>query len=331
MPTATIISIIALTLISYVLTHYVRKAAIKKSILDNPNERSSHKTPTPRGGGVAIVATWFIGLAYLSLTQAIEHRLLLALLAGIPLAATGLLDDVLSLSPKVRLLVQVACASLAVFFLGGLQVFDLGFAQLTTALPLSIVGVVGMVWFINLYNFIDGIDGYAAMEAIVVSVAMFVITGNTVCLFLAASVLGFLPWNWQRAKIFMGDVGSTMLGFNLAVLGLYFQNTREMPLITWLILTALFWFDASLTILRRLRNKEKLSEAHRKHAYQRIVQAGWPHQRATLTGATINLALIAIALVSKHIPNLLVAGLAAALVLLHFLVLMADRKFPFAK
>lgn len=113
-------------------------------------------------------------------------------------------------------------------------------------------------------------------------------TGSALGILLAVSVGGFLIWNWPKAKIFMGDVGSTLLGFIAAVLAIYYQNTLQLSLVAMLILTAVFWFDATVTLIRRILNKEKLSEAHRKHAYQRIVQAGWSHQKTTLWSLGIN-------------------------------------------
>jgi len=241
----------------------------------------------------------------------------------------SIIDDMVSLSPKIRFLTQFISVGLALFFLGGLQILDLGFIKLNWIWILTPIALIGIIWFINLYNFIDGIDGYASMEAIFVGSAIYYFTKSEIALILAISTFGFLPWNWQRAKIFMGDVGSTLLGFILIVLGIYFQNTDEFSLINWLILTSLFWFDATYTLLRRWLNKEKLSVAHRKHAYQRIVQAGWSHQKTTIFGLIINLLFFAILLISKNtgLNSLLV--LALAIMVLLFLTLKIDRIKPF--
>ena len=111
-----------------------------------------------------------------------------------------------------------------------------------------------MVWFINLYTIsLDGIDGYASMQAVFVGVALYALTRSMAALILAVATLGFLPWNWQNAKIFMGDVGSTLLGFVIAVLGIYYQNQDFLSLVFWLMLTSLFWFDASYTLILRIK------------------------------------------------------------------------------
>jgi UDP-N-acetylmuramyl pentapeptide phosphotransferase/UDP-N-acetylglucosamine-1-phosphate transferase len=318
-------------LISFCFTYIIRVVALKKSILDNPNERSSHTVPTPRGGGLAIVIAFYLGLIYLFIQGKVENSLFHALLSGLPLMAVSIADDIISLSPKIRFATQFVSAGLALYFLGGLQILDLGFAQLEWVWILSPFALLGIIWFINLYNFIDGIDGYASMEAIFVGGALYFFTRSEIALVLAIATLGFLPWNWQRAKIFMGDVGSTVIGFNLVVLGIYFQNTGEFSLINWLMLTSLFWFDATYTLYRRWHNKEQLSVAHRKHAYQRIVQSGWSHQKTTLWGLGINLFLLVLVWVSHHLlfnPLLIIMVAIITLMLLNQLV---DRHKPFEK
>ncbi|MDP4275203.1 MAG: glycosyl transferase, partial [Bacteroidota bacterium] len=148
---------------------------------------------------------------------------------------------------------------------------------------------VAIVWCINLFNFLDGIDGYISTEVIFIGGAVFLLSGDQTSLLLASATLGFLFWNWQKARIFMGDVGSTLLGFTIAVFAIYHQNHFLLSIPVWLILTSVFWFDATVTLLRRIRNKEQLSVAHRKHAYQRIVQAGFSHQKTVLWALGLNL------------------------------------------
>ena len=245
------------------------------------------------------------------------------------LVITGILDDIFNLSPKIRFLIQILSVSIALFFLKGLNKLDLGFIIIQAPVFLTIIAAIGIVWFINLYNFIDGIDGYASMEAIFVGGALYYFTKNEIALLLAIATLGFLPWNWQRAKIFMGDVGSTLLGFILIVLGIYFQNKGEFSLINWLILTSLFWFDATSTLYRRWRNKEKLSVAHRKHAYQRIVQAGSSHQRTVIYAIFINLFLLISVFLAIKFPKLMVGILIIDTFLLYSVVKLIDKKKPF--
>ena len=312
-------------IISFLVTWLVRKIALKKAILDIPNDRSSHAIPTPRGGGIS----FYMGLTWLFLKNNVPDNLYYALLSGLLLVITGILDDIFNLSPKIRFLIQILSVSIALFFLKGLNKLDLGFIIIQAPVFLTIIAAIGIVWFINLYNFIDGIDGYASMEAIFVGGALYYFTKNEIALLLAIATLGFLPWNWQRAKIFMGDVGSTLLGFILIVLGIYFQNKGEFSLINWLILTSLFWFDATSTLYRRWRNKEKLSVAHRKHAYQRIVQAGSSHQRTVIYAIFINLFLLLSVFLAIKLPKLMVGILITDIFFLYYIVRLIDKKKPF--
>ena len=273
---------IILFVLSFLLTMVFRKWAIQKSILDVPNERSSHTLPTPRGGGIAIVIVWFGGLTYFYLTKKVDPKLFFALLSGFPLAVTGLFDDMAGLKPGIRFIIQLICAILALYFLQGLdsiQFFNKGFS-----LPIIfyLLAIVAIVWSVNLFNFLDGIDGYITTEVVFIGLAVFLLTGDQVGLLLAVTLMGFLFWNWQKAKIFMGDVGSTLLGFSVAVIAISSHNSGTSSIPVWLILTSVFWFDATVTLFRRIRNKEQLSVAHRNHAYQRIVQAGFSHQKTVL-------------------------------------------------
>lgn len=309
---------------SWALTWIIKRIAIKKSIIDTPNERSSHSVPTPRGGGLAIVITWFIGLLYLNHFEIINNSLFLALLSGIILVIIGFIDDIYNISPLVRFCAQVLAAGLALYFLGGVLKLDLGFIQINSGWLLTPIAFIGIIWFINLYNFLDGIDGYAAMEAIFVSLGLFLIYNESLLLVLIAATLGFIIWNWQPAKIFMGDVGSTLLGFNVIIITLYYQNTTSVSLFSLLLLSSLFWVDATLTLLRRYKNKEKLTEAHKKHAYQRIVQSGFSHQKTVIYGIMINLILFILfyfSLYSHYVTLFFVSGI----IILYIIVKKIDK------
>lgn len=314
---------------SYILTWILRNILVKKSIIDLPNERSSHITPTPRSGGIAIAITWFVGLFILFIFKNISYSLFFALLCGLPISAIGLLDDMNSISPKFRLIVQTISAIGAVLCLGGLNSVDLGFGYFSITIVLSIVAILGIVWFTNLFNFLDGIDGYVSTEIIYIGLASFFLFRAAPPLLLAATTAGFLVWNWQPAKIFMGDVASTLLGFNIGIFTIYYQNSGESSIIIWLMLTSVFWFDASLTLFRRWRNKETLSKPHKKHAYQRIVQYGFSHQKTTLHTLILNILIFLFVLLSYFHPYLLLPFLCLDIVLLYILVKSIDRKFPF--
>ena len=182
-----------------------------------------------------------------------------------------------------------------------------------------------IIWFINLYNFLDGINGYAGSEAVFLALAGFVLFGGNHFLVLGVAVLGFLYWNWNKAKIFMGDVGSTLLGYNIAIFTIYYANEEATNFWIWIILFGLFWFDATLTLVRRKRNKEKLSQAHKKHAYQRLTQSGWSHFKVTNYSIGINLILFAIV---YFVSNIFIAFV-FALILLILTMKFVDSKKAF--
>jgi Fuc2NAc and GlcNAc transferase len=318
-------------LLSFSGTYLIRKIATKRNILDVPNKRSSHNQPVPRGGGLAIAIAWYVAIITLFLFKEIQSNLFFALLCSVPVATIGLLDDVLNISPKIRLVVQVLSSALAVYFLGGLKSIDLGFVILHNSTFFSLAAILGIVWFTNLFNFLDGIDGFVSLEIIFISFAAFFILGLKLPLFLAAATIGFLLWNWQPAKIFMGDVGSTMLGFTVGIFTIYYQNTNESSFVIWLLFSSLFWFDATITLFRRWRNHEKLSVAHRKHAYQRMVQFGYSHQKTVICSGVINLTIMALAWLAVSNPNFLLPLFAINIIYLYILIRLIDKRFPFSK
>jgi Fuc2NAc and GlcNAc transferase len=127
----------------------------------------------------------------------------------------------------------------------------------------------------------------------------------------------------------MGDIGSTQLGFILVVFGIYFHNTTDFSIIHWLLLSSLFWFDATLTLLRRIRNREKLSEAHKKHVYQRAVQSGYSHLQTIIFSVLLNLVIIGLVLISLKKPYLLFFLFLVDLFFLYTITRIIDKKVPF--
>ena len=280
------------------LTWAVRGFCWRHGLLDVPNERSSHVVATARGGGLSIVIAATCGLLALRLLHAIGTDLLLALIGGgSAVAIVGLVDDQSRLSGGIRLSVHVAAALWALICLGGLpplafggQVVNLGWAGQGLA-------VLGIVWSLNLLNFMDGIDGIAASEALFIicsGVLLTLIHGPStelpaVGLAFGAACLGFLLWNWPPATIFMGDVGSGYLGYVISVLAI--AATRDSPAAIWIWLTlgGVFFVDATVTLVRRAIRRERLDEAHRCHAYQRLARLWGSHRRVTVTVIVTNL------------------------------------------
>lgn len=285
---------------------------IKKSLVATINERSSHTVPTPHGGGIALSITWFIGLFYLYFIGEIQQSLFYALLFGAVISIVSFFDDIYDLSPKLRLIVQAIVSVGGLYFLGGFETLTFGIFDIQNQILANIFAFLLIIWFINLYNFLDGINGYAGSEAVFLSLAGFILFGGNHFLVLAVAVLGFLYWNWNRAKIFMGDVGSTLLGYNIAIFTIYYANQEATNFWIWIILFGVYWFDATLTLIRRKLNKEKLSQAHKKHAYQRLTQAGWSHYKVTNYSIGLNLGLF---IIVYFIGNIFVALILALIVL----------------
>jgi len=283
-----------LLVLSFALTYLIKNYYIKHALLEEINERSSHTVPTPHGGGIAIALTWFSGLFYLYFTHEIDSSLFFALIVGVIISVVSFFDDLYDLSPKLRLMAQALVAFGGLYFLGGFQELNFFFFTIENQLFTNLFALLMIIWFINLYNFLDGIDGYAGSESLFLAIAGFLLFGDSVFLVLAVSVFGFLLWNWHPAKIFMGDVGSTLLGYNVAIFTLYYANQESSNFWIWIILFSVFWFDATLTLFLRYRNGEKLSQAHKKHYYQKLTQKGWSHSKVTLTALLLNIILFSI-------------------------------------
>ena len=149
-----------------------------------------------------------------------------------------------------------------------------------------------------MYNFLDGIDGYAGSQAIFLGLAGYIFFSDSHFLVLVSASLGFLVWNWHKAKIFMGDVGSTLLGYNIAIFAIYYQNgnleNEGTSILVWISLFGLFVFDATYTLVLRKFNGERISQAHKKHAYQRLNQSGWAHDKVVKYSIFINILIFAI-------------------------------------
>ena len=281
---------------SYFLTRWIRLFALRQGILDIPNPRSSHGKPTPRAGGLAFVSVFLLAVLLFIWLFPVSRSLWFALLGGgFLVGGVGWLDDRKGLSSWLRLFLYGLAIVWAVYWVGGLPQVQIGIY----AIRLGFLGY-GVAWFgtfcfVNLYNFMDGIDGLAAGEGLVVSIAAGGILASagdwsmaTVCWVLAASLAGFLRWNWPPAKIFMGDVGSNFLGFVFCVLAIASENRGSVPLLIWVVLLSVFLVDGFATLTRRLLHGEPPYKAHREHAYQRAVQKGYSHRQVTMSILMIN-------------------------------------------
>lgn len=278
-------------------TWLARRYALRRRLLDHPNARSSHVVATPRGGGIAIVAGFAVGMTlWASLAGPGPWRLLWAAVVppALLVAAIGFWDDHRPLPARWRLLVHFAAAALAVLVLGGLRPLPLPGIEVDAGLAGSAMAVVGLVWILNLYNFMDGIDGIAATEGVFVATSAALLAGPgsgafVPLLLVSAASAGFLAFNWPPARIFMGDVGSGFLGFVLGALLFAQHASGHLPFGAGLILLGAFLADATVTLLVRLLRGERLHEAHRSHAYQRAARRFGGHRTVTAAVLAINL------------------------------------------
>jgi UDP-N-acetylmuramyl pentapeptide phosphotransferase/UDP-N-acetylglucosamine-1-phosphate transferase len=285
---------------SWLIVWGVRWYSRRGQLLDIPNERSSHTRPTPRGGGLGIVLVTLTGIVALF---GFDPTIIAYAVAGALIALVSWLDDVRSLSNRVRFGVHLLAAALVVAVGGWVEQVQLPLAGTLAigwlGIPLTLFWLVGMT---NIYNFMDGIDGIAGGQAFITGVGWFALgwlanagTIPYLGLLVAGSSLGFLLHNWSPAKIFMGDVGSAFLGFTFGWLGIAATQNNPAFALPALLMVWLFLFDAGYTLLRRLQQRENIFTAHRTHFYQRMVIAGQSHASVTLLYMALALAGVIIA------------------------------------
>jgi len=279
------LAFLILTVLAYAGVSWIRRWTLRRHILDHPNERSLHSVPTPRGGGLGIVVL-VIGTALVfGLVNGFDRQGLVYIAAGILLAWLGWRDDVRSLTPRVRFSVQGLAVILAMLGMGYFKSVTIPlFGELHlgwVGIPITFLWILGLI---NAYNFMDGIDGIAGGVALSAGLGWMILSSTFsglenplafwVALAIAASSLGFLGHNWPPARIFMGDVASTFLGFSFAVLPLMSARQGGDPLMFGTAILWIFVMDAGLTFLRRLAKRENVFAAHRTHLYQRLVSSG---------------------------------------------------------
>ncbi len=288
--------ILAVAGISCLITYALRRYALANSLIDIPNARSSHSIPTPRGGGVAIVAVFLAALVMVPFVSEVSLDWVIGLsVSGLLIATVGFLDDHGHIAARWRLLAHFSAAAWALFWLEGSLVVQLPGLTVDLAWLVYVLAAFFLVWLLNLYNFMDGIDGIASIEAITTCLGgalIYLLLGHDehilVLLVLAASVAGFLYWNFPPARIFMGDAGSGFLGLMLGLLAVSAAMVEPQLLWSWLILLGVFVLDATWTLFRRLARGDKVYEAHRSHGYQFASREFGEHLPVTLMVLCIN-------------------------------------------
>ncbi|MBM4100565.1 MAG: glycosyl transferase [Planctomycetes bacterium] len=274
-------------------------------MIRQPGGRGSHASPTPVGGGLAF--TLPVSAAWIAVAATEGDAVVMTIaIAGLLVTATGFLDDRIGLRARTRLAVQGAAAvAVAAAEFGAMPVGS-------PAAPLIVLCPVVIVWCTNLTNFMDGIDGLAASEGLFIAAAGSVLwtwqggePAVGLCLACAAGALvGFVPWNAPPARVFMGDAGSTWLGFTMSALALHACWLRPGTWAAWAVLPALFVSDATLCLMRRAIRREDLATGHRAHAYQNLARLTGSHGAVVLLFAACNTALLVAAGAALHNPGL---------------------------
>ena len=292
---------ILMALFSGVVTGLVRKVLVFKGLVVVPSERDAHLLPTPTGGGIGIVLTFVFCLIWLFYQGYLpSQQFYLFLIPGLVIGILGLVDDIQTLSAIKRLLFHVSAAICGLYLLGEFPKLSfLGVEIVFTFFSGYLFFSLYIVWFINLYNFMDGINGLAITESIFLSLAFLCIiffvsleVGSYLALisaFLLASCIGFLFWNFPKARIFMGDSGSSFLGITFAIMSLVSAILDPNFLWIWLILMGVFVVDSVITLFVRLLRGQKIYEAHSYHAYQKASRLLKSHSKVTIGVFLVNL------------------------------------------
>jgi len=315
----TVLPMVVGALLAATLVGLVRWHALRRGLLDRPNARSSHLHATARGGGLGVVVALVATLAVLGGAGLRDHGALAAAVAVMIVAAIGWVDDHGGSPVRLRLAVHLAAGVLLLPFVGEAPV------------PRPLVGLSAAWWVfwtvsaINVVNFMDGIDGIIGLQALVMGTFVALLgapdgEARVVGAAVVGTSLGFLYWNWSPARIFLGDVGSGALGVIAVVAGAALAREGRVGFIAAFAPLAPIFLDAALTLARRARRRERLSEAHRSHLYQRLANGGYGHARVSVGfGAASVLCAVAAAVFPQgELP--LLGGLLAVGVPLWFLL-----------
>ncbi len=303
-----------------------------RAALDHPNDRSLHTLPTPRTGGLAIHAGLLVGGLFCTVVgygEFTEPAVLAA--SAMAIILISLLDDLRQIPAIVRIMVHLGAA---VGLLAGasLSIQTLSLPWAHYPLPdwaAGLFSVFLLVWFTNLYNFMDGIDGLAAgmglfgfstyaLLGLLVAMPVF----SVFSFIIACACLGFLCVNFPPARIFMGDAGSSVLGFLGAGFALWAERDQIFPLWVGILIFSPFVVDATVTLFRRLVNREVIWRAHRSHFYQRLVLIGWSHRKTTLSAYCLMVACGLSALVAAKASSSVQTGIIMGWLLFYVMLMI---------
>ena len=299
--------------------------------IDHPNERSLHDRPMSRAGGIAIFAGISVGFAILAFIEASGPGYGWILIGAILIACVSFADDIRRVSPMIRIVFHLAAGVCIVF--AGLppdRIVLPGMALHLAPAVGTVFTVLFVAWFVNLYNFMDGIDGSAGGMTVIGFTTLAVLCAvqgaealAAANLVVAAASLGFLLFNFPPARIFMGDLGSTILGYACAATMLYAERSASIPLWISCLVFSPFIVDASVTLARRIISGQRPWHPHREHFYQRLVRLGWGHRKTAVRGYGLMLACACSATAAVRLPPdaqgvLLGVWVVAYLILMHY-------------
>jgi UDP-N-acetylmuramyl pentapeptide phosphotransferase/UDP-N-acetylglucosamine-1-phosphate transferase len=298
-------------LVALVTVYFLSKQRTKFSILDQPNERSLHTVPVNRTGGLGIfLAIILVGSSF-NLIYPYTPQIMPVASGMLIIVIVSFLDDIVDLSVKIRLFFQAISALFLISH--GMYIGSIELPFISIGLPdwlAYILTFLLVIWCINLYNFMDGMDGFAGGMAVIgfTTFAVLAWIQNALPIailsgLIASACAGFLVFNFPPAKIFMGDAGSSMLGFLMAALMIWADSIGIIPFWLGVLVFSPFILDATFTLFRRLIKREKVWEAHRSHVYQRLVLNGWNHKRTVILEYIAMLccaAMTIIAVISGH-------------------------------
>ncbi len=280
-------TLVATALVTGVATRYSRYAGL----LDEPGERRSHESPVPRGGGIAMIVCLLSALLICRHYGWIDIPLFLTWLSPLLMVAVvGWWDDHTPLSAKFRIFIQLFAVLTALA--GFSSVFEL---NSTTAL----VFLIGAIWLLNLFNFMDGSHGLAAGQGIFAGIVFAWLLHDAeqydaalTALLITAVCAGFLPWNFPKPRVFMGDVASGPLGLAFAILGIWSILSESLTAAVIVLVLSTFIIDASLTLLNRMYRRQRWYTAHTEHAYQRLIALGCGHTETFLWYQSVNVLVV---------------------------------------
>lgn len=316
---------------SYIITPLIKKLATRVGAIDVPeDDRRMHKRPIPRLGGIAIFIAFLLGVLIFVTFTGDNKAYIYMLIASFLIVGMGIVDDIRNLNAWIKLAVQIVAALIVV--MNGVVIETMfGYELGNWAYPITMIWIVGIT---NAINLIDGLDGLACGVSTISAVALLIVavlvpgpdmTTIIVTAVLIGSCSGFLPYNVYPAKIFMGDVGSMLLGFVLSVISV--EGSFKASFVAPLLVLGFPILDTLMAVFRRIRKKQSVFQADRKHFHHRLIDMGLNHKQSVslLWGVSALLGIAAILLtVGEPLPAAIIMIVSLAVGLVNWFVMKGE-------